>query len=499
MDWEPDFYFRLRGQHRARILSRQAASNSDVVMVDGLRDGSPPPERWLQQVWRHQRLRRHALRLGDGSALRVLHPGFWNREPGPDFRGAVIQFGEEPPRTGDVELDLAISGWRNHGHAANRDFAQVILHVVWDETDMDRARPPVMALQPFLDAPVPELATWLDLEACTALPDNVPGKCSEPLRQLLPEAVTEILRQAASLRRERKATEFAARARQVGWQEALWEGLLAALGYKHNAWAFRRLAELVPFHSGREPTVVDVSNDPPIKVEAHLLGLAGLLPTEMTRVADPHVRALWDCWWRERDALADQILPQSLWHFGGIRPANRPERRLALAARWHGRRDLPGLIEAWLEGASDRSANETLHQLLNLLLPPGLEPAPYWDHHWTFRSREMPTPQPLMGAPRITDLAVNVILPWLWARTGAGLPRPELRSAVEYCWGHWPSGEDNAVLRLARQRLFGSQIPRLPARAFIQQGLLQIVRDFCDHSGALCEHCRFPDRVNAEK
>jgi len=29
----------------------------------------------------------------------------------------------------------------------------------------------------------------------------------------------------------------------------------------------------------------------------------------------------------------------------------------------------------------------------------------------------------------------------------------------------------------------------------MQQGLLQIVRDFCAHSNALCENCRFPELV----
>jgi hypothetical protein len=33
--------------------------------------------------------------------------------------------------------------------------------------------------------------------------------------------------------------------------------------------------------------------------------------------------------------------------------------------------------------------------------------------------------------------------------------------------------------------------------AAAQQGLLQILRDFCDHSNALCENCRFPDMVKS--
>jgi hypothetical protein len=30
-----------------------------------------------------------------------------------------------------------------------------------------------------------------------------------------------------------------------------------------------------------------------------------------------------------------------------------------------------------------------------------------------------------------------------------------------------------------------------------QQGLLQVLRDFCDHSNALCENCRFPEMVKS--
>jgi hypothetical protein len=31
----------------------------------------------------------------------------------------------------------------------------------------------------------------------------------------------------------------------------------------------------------------------------------------------------------------------------------------------------------------------------------------------------------------------------------------------------------------------------------MQQGVLQIVRDYCEHSNALCESCRFPELVRS--
>lgn len=460
--------------------------------LDGvLHEGAPPPERWLQQVWRHQRLRRDALRLGDGTPVRILHPGFWNREAGPDFRQAVVQIGTHAPAVGDVELDLVTGGWRGHGHHSSPRFSNVILHVVWDEADMDRARPPVMALKPYLDASLEELSAWLDTEAARTLPDTIPGRCSGPLRELTPAAMVELLEQAACVRRDRKASEFAARARHLGWESTLWEGLLGALGYKHNAWPFRRLAELVPLISlDKNAPRLDA-----LTAEARLLGLAGFLPTEGSRATDRHVRDLWDCWWRERDAFGAELLPAAVWHLAGIRPANRPERRLALAARWLTRPDLPRELEQWLSAIDGQTASMAALKLLELLAPPAADSVPFWSHHWTLRSAAFARPQPLLGAPRVTDLALNVILPWLWARAESGSARPELRAKVERIWLAWPAGEDNSVLKLARQRLFGGGRPRLPGRAVIQQGLLQVTRDFCNQAGALCTDCLFPELV----
>ena len=59
----------------------------------------------------------------------------------------------------------------------------------------------------------------------------------------------------------------------------------------------------------------------------------------------------------------------------------------------------------------------------------------------------------------------------------------------------WPAAEDNSVLKLARQRLLGTANARILKSAAQQQGLMQIVRDFCEHSNAMCADCRFPELV----
>ena len=443
-----------------------------------------PPERLLQAVWQHQRLLRDRLRTLDGTPVRVLHPGFRNVEAGPDFAGALIQIGDAPARSGAVEVDLRTGGWQAHGHDTNPAFREVILHAVWDASGPASAALPTVCLRDLLDAPLAELHTWLGTEAAETLPESARGKCSAPLHDLPTDEVAALLRQAAQVRLQGKAAQLAARARQAGWEQALWEGLFRALGYKNNIWPMLRLAELRPRW---QPDATDA-----LALQARLLGIGGLLPAELTRAesgTDLYLRRVWDQWWRERDAFANDVLPRDLWRFANLRPANHPQRRLALASHWLAEGRLPARLEQWLAASE---ANENPEATLYAALPQAEDD--FWCWHWTLRSPRRPKSQPLVGAQRVTDLGINVVLPWLWARAAeAGGVAAQQR--VEARYFAWPAAEDNARLKQARQRLLGGAHRQALKTAAAQQGLLQILRDFCDHTNAVCDACKFPQLV----
>jgi hypothetical protein len=443
-----------------------------------------PSEQLLQIIWQRQRLRRDQLVTLDGRKARVLHPGFKNHEAGPDFRGAMVQIDGEPPRQGDVEVDLRSSGWRAHGHDRNPAFKNVVLHVIWEGDRAADAGIPVVALHDRLDAPLAELDAWLGRDSLKTLPDELLGQCCGPLRDLPPEKLTELLHHAAEVRWRSKAVQFQARARQTGWEQALWEGLFRALGYKQNVWPMHSLAESRPQWM--------LGKCAPAACQARLFGVGGLLSAELTRAgngSDVYVRRVWDQWWREREQFSDCTLPRQLWRFNSLRPANHPQRRLALAAHWLSSGDLPAKLEKWFTSTlPDAALAESLLETLQV------ERDDFWSWHWTFRSARMSKPQPMLGAARVADLAVNVILPWFWMRAMEG-KNANLQRVAEHRYYHWPAAEDNSVLRLARQRLLGGAKAAVLKGAAAQQGLLQILRDFCDHSNALCEHCQFPELV----
>jgi len=509
-------------------------------------DGSSaPPEKLLQAIWQHQRLRREELKTVDGKSLRVLHPGFASAEGGPDFRGAVLQFGGEAPVAGDVEVDVQTSGWHAHGHDTNPNFKSVILHVIWDgdgvcasacpptsETGklklelQPRPAPIALPLKSFLDAPSAELALALENES--GLPESLRGKCSAPLREFSEPQLSELLHAAAKVRLQNKANAMLARAKQSGWEQALWEQLFRALGYKHNVWAMQNLAEQrTRLVSGLEfklrvdsPDRLKPELQPELQrraentfaLQARLLGVSGLLPEDLTRTqknSDTFLRRAWDVWWRDRDELADCILPRTVWKFHGLRPANHPQRRLALASHWLASENLVAKIEGWcaqdvLSGRavmpgrradSPTSAAGNSRALLDSLYEVfRIGEDEFWSWHWTFQSARLPKPQVLLGEARVTDLAVNVVLPWLWIRAREG-GNERILGEVERRFFAWPAAEDNSILKLARQRLLGTSKAQVLRGAAQQQGLMQIVRDFCEHANATCADCRFPEVV----
>ena len=472
VSFSENFYARWRAKSRDAIFLRE--------------ENGFPSERLLQAVWQHQRLKRDALKTSDGKIVRVFHPGFASVEGGPDFRGAVLQIGDEAACSGDVEVDLRTGGWRAHGHDRNPNFKNVLLHVVWDEakSNSNENAPTVLSLKNALDAPLAELSLSLENESLRSLSENLRGKCCAPLRELDETQMTGLLHEAAKVRFQSKAEQFRARATNAGWEQTLWENLFRALGYKHNVWPMQSLAETKPAWSrGMNST---------FELQARLLGVSGLLPDELTRAqksSDSYLRLAWDFWWRERDGFSDCVLPRAAWKFHGLRPANHPQRRIALASHWLGDKHLISKIENWC--AAEIPDKRLLDSLLEILQ---VERDEFWSWHWTFKSARLKKPQPLLGDARVTDLAVNVVLPWLWVRAKEG-GNEKLQREMERRFFAWPAAEDNSILKLARQRLLGTSNARILRSAAAQQGLLQIVRDFCEHSNAVCDDCRFPELV----
>lgn len=435
----------------------------------------PYSERHLQCVWSDASLRPATLRTHRGEEVHVEAAGVWNLEAGPDFLGAALRIGPERRRvTGDVEIHIHPSDWQQHGHRSDPRYDRVVAHVTYFHAPLPEQFLPPGCVQIALREPLATNPIFsFDAIDTTSYPYSARAAmppCSVELAAWSPDQRLALLDAAGEERLRRKAARMADAIAERGPEQVCYEEVMAALGYKHNKAAFRRLAEVVTLADVRR--VAAGSN---VTAYALLAGVAGLLPStvqpawdEETRV---YVRSLWDAWWRYKGEWESRCLQRSAWRLSGFRPANHPLRRLAAAASlfvaneplaWMDQ-GLPA-FHAGLLRASDA----------------------YWSFRESLAGKKSERPVQLVGEERADAITVNVAAPFLAA---AGRGDRLLHGMLDTI----PVEGDNAVLKQTAHHLFGPDHPaKLYATGLRRQGLVQIFHDYCLNDRSRCASCVFP-------
>ena len=442
----------------------------------------PIHERLVQCIWYDQRIQHAALHTADGRPVEVIFPGWWNLEAGPDFRNATLKIGGEPERQGDIEIHLRADDWAYHGHEHDPNYDNVILHVfLWDTGPMKPTRTrqgdeiPQLVLHQQLAAPLEQLFDEIDSDAYPHNVGNHSGQCAGTLGALPAETISMLLDAAGDERFAVKTRRFTRWILRSGAEQAFYEGWMEALGYKANKTTFRALAQRVPL-----ATLI------PSRTGAALLfGTGNLLPTVAAKSPDPYARRLWAQWWKLRPDYTDQILPATAWRLTGIRPANHPHRRLGAAVALIRRHEN---FAAKVIAAVESGGNP-----VKLFLQGRDE---YWSRHYTLGGKLQPQPIELIGAARAQEIVTNIVLPFV-AAYAASRNDDRLQSQAKAQFDELRPADDNRLARLATHQLFGTTrvMRRYVQTTRAQQGLLQILQDFCFNDKSVCRQCRFPELV----
>ena len=425
------------------------------------------PEVELQMLWMAGEFGREFLTT-TGGQVRVEHFGAWNREPGPHFTGAQISFGGSRVR-GGVEVHWNASEWDRHA-ATSPDYEGTILHVFAREASCERGHA-VPATCTALGREVPQL--WLDVSRFEFKPVDPPPcantTCREAFAALSAAQVLDLVEAAAQYRLCRKAARRERLADLFGPEEALYQGIAEALGYRNNKLPFTLLAQRFPLALVRSKRQ---------EIESLLFAGSGFLnATDLTPMAGDtrsYLREVWTQWWPHRTEYERLAVPSDLWNLRAQRPVNHPQRRVAALAE---------IVRHWpvLETLARTANVESIRHFFSQLSHP------YWDHHYTLTSKRSASRMALVGEARITDLLLNVFFP------GAVSAAPKFWDTYR----ELPAADSNQRVEIAALRLFGSNpIGRqLNKRAMTQQGLLQIYEDFCMACDTDCARCSMPERL----
>lgn len=264
----------------------------------------PVSERHVQAAWFDSSVRPEQLRTVRGCPVRVVDPGEWNLEAGPDFLGAVLEIGAEGRRlAGDVEVHLRPSDWNAHGHGGDPAYSHVVAHVTWRSgrfpNHEEDGLPPgcvSICIGDFLRARPGFSPAEIDV---TAYPYASLPCSPRPCQKIFgadPDLALWTICEAGRRRLRQKAGRISVRLlRSSSREQTFYEECFSALGYKYNSFPFREVARAVPWNS---------------------------VPYD----AD----AAYTCY---SCAASMRATDESAWRLANVRPVNSPERRLAAAAR----------------------------------------------------------------------------------------------------------------------------------------------------------------------
>lgn len=213
-----------------------------VQEVQGLYGPFSISENIIQKIWLQGDFFQKNLKTSSDKPLKILDPGAWNTNEGPDFKEARLEIdGEEA--VGDVEIHFYPNDWFNHGHDRNPNFRNVILHVVLYAGTANgwAAAFPMqsLVLMPLLERDLEEYAmeaALLDLEQVNELEwfERFMEKPLSERKSLLEELSVE--------RWEQKLAFARKRLKRADWARCCHESTLEVLGFARNRTTMHKIA-----------------------------------------------------------------------------------------------------------------------------------------------------------------------------------------------------------------------------------------------------------------
>ncbi len=343
-------------------------------------------EQLLQYIWQFQYFNLNDLTTTEGERVIIINRGTHNKNQGPDFLKASIKIADTT-WVGNVELHTNASQWVDHRHSGDKNYKNIILHVVWKNDKKLDLPFPVLELQSRVSKLL--LGRYNELmKAGTFIP------CEKNIQQagqltwmawkerLLVERLQE--KSAIVLQYLAESTNH--------WEEIFWWLLARNFGMKVNSEAFEKIARSIPVN------ILAKHKNQVQQLEALLLGQAGMLQGNF---ADTYVIMLQKeyAFLQKKYQLTPINIPV---HQLRMRPSNFPAVRLAqLAMLVHNSSHLFSKIIA-LENVKE------LRYLLDITAND------FWHYHYV-PGEASEYNEKRVGAQMVENIMINTIAPVLFA------------------------------------------------------------------------------------
>lgn len=408
-------------------------------------------EDFLQYLWKFTKFNTQVLTTTQGLKLSIYNVGSVNTSDGPDFFNAKISIGNQL-WAGNIEIHTKSSNWYMHGHEKDKNYDNVILHVVWEhdvEVFIGNYQLPTLQLKDYISIELLEKYNQFFRKANNKL------HCEKHITQTPSLIIKNWWERLYIERLEQKSEMIFEELKKSAnnWEAVLYILLFKNFGLNINGNSFYQIAKQTPFE------VIRKVADNLMQLEALFMGQAGLLENPVDIYAESLQKEY--IFLKHKFGLESIKVPEI--KFSRLRPANFPTIRLAqLAFLYHHRKNLFSKI----------INTDTFLDYKEILT---VQTSSYWKNHYTFNTISKETIKNT-ATGFIELLIINTIIPIKFCY--AQFIGKDINDALINIIGNLPA-EKNAVIHK-----FKDLQVKIPS-ALESQAILQCYTKYCSNHKCL--------------
>ena len=408
-------------------------------------------EKLLQYIWQFQYFNKNELTTTEGDLLQIIHQGNFNTNQGADFSEAKIKI-ETTTWAGNIELHIKSSDWNLHNHSADKNYSNIILHVVWQhDKEINVAGNNLQTLE--LQNRVSKLLLN-KYEALMNATSFIP--CENLVYTINDLTLSGWKQRLLAERLEAKSAMIFSFLNQNNfhWEETFWWLIAKNFGVKVNSEAFEKMARSLSV------TLLAKHKNQIHQLEALLFGQARLLENDFTEDYPKMLQKEYRFYKKKYKLEQPHLQLFSL----RMRPANFPTVRLAQLAMLIS--NSTHLFSKVKESVSVSGVQKLLNVTAN----------DYWHYHYVFDETSAFRKKRL-GEQMINNILINTIVPVLFAY---GLHHNEQQYKDKaIAWLEEISPEKNVITKGFEALKFSNK------NSFDSQAYIQLKNEYCNNKRCL--------------
>jgi len=410
-------------------------------------------EEFLHYIWRFQKFQIHDMKTASDDEIQIISIGQYNTHAGPDFLDARIKIGNTL-WAGHVEIHIKSSDWMLHGHQTNKDYDNVILHVVFDDDKkIFRSSGSEIATFSLKNRIFPKMeAQYLKL-----LNNKYWVPCQHQFHKIsqIKKNIWYDRLLIERLEEKTQGIKLNLKMNNDDWEKTFFQTLAINFGLKVNKLPFELLAKSIDLN------IISKHRDNEFQIAALLFGQSGLLDSDF-KSEYPNKLKLEYSFLKQKFRLTP--IKKESWKFLRLRPQNFPTIRIAQFAK---------LLFQETHLFSRMLAATSLTEIENIFK---IELPYYWNTHFMF---DKPSNNRIkhLGKNTIQFIVINTIVPFLFLygkSKGVSEYQDKAINLLETV-----KGESNSIIDNWKK------LGENPTSAYNTQALIQLKNAYCNYKKCL--------------